>query len=134
MVYTVLIGIICLGVMMYMFDIQISEVKYSTNTKKYLLKDDNYQKSTEYLKTLFFTYINENKDGINKVGIDEFFNVDKASIVKYDKSKVSYSNKTNEFIFITPYKLLINRNDYFKLQASSDSFELIFIKTEYTNN
>ena len=60
MLYTILIGIICLIIMMYIFDIQMSEVKYVTSTKRYLLKDDNYQRYKEYLLTLFFTYINEN--------------------------------------------------------------------------
>ena len=73
MVYTVLVGTICLIIMMYIFDIQMSEVKYSTSTKRYLLKEDNYQKYSEYLMTLFFTYISENNEDIKKVGINEFF-------------------------------------------------------------
>ena len=134
MVYTVLVGIICLIIMMYIFDIQMSEVKYSTSTKKYLLKDDNYQKYNEYLMTLFFTYISENNDVIKKVGVEEFFYNPTSYIVKYEKAKVCYSNRTNEFIFTTPYEYRVNRNDYFKLQASGESFQLIFIKTNYTNN
>lgn len=130
MVYTTLVGIICLIIMMYIFDIQMSEVKYSSSTKKYLLKDDNYQKNSEYLMTLFFTYINENIEVIKKLGISEFFYNSKV-IIKYEKAMVSYSNKTNEFIFTTPYEYLINRNDYFKLQAIGESFQVVFIKTDY---
>jgi hypothetical protein len=134
MLYTVLIGIICLIVIMYIFDIQMSEIRYATSTKKYLLKDDNYQRYKEYLMTLFFTYINENNDGIKKLGINEFFYNCKNDIVKFEKSKVIYSSKTNEFIFITPYEFTTNRNDYYKLQAMGESFQLVFIKTIYTNN
>ena len=130
MVYTILVGIICLIIMMYIFDIQMSEVKYSTSTKKYLLKDDNYQKYNEYLMTLFFTYINENIEVIKELGINEFFYNSK-DIVKYEKAKVSYSNVTNEFIFTTPYEYLTNRNDYFKLQLIGNSFQMVFIKTDY---
>ena len=133
MIYTVLVGIICLVIMMYIFDIQMAEVKYSTSTKKHVLKEDNYQKYKEYLMTLFFTYINENNEQIKKVGINEFFFNSKSDIVKYEKAKVSYSNKTNEFKFTTPYEYLTNRNDYFKLEAIGESFQIVFIKTDYTN-
>jgi len=133
MVYTILVGIICLVIMMYIFDIQIQEVKYSTSAKKYLLKDDSYQKYSEYLMTLFFTYINDNSEGIKKLGINEFFYNSKSYIVKYEKAKVSYSNKTNEFIFATPYEYRINRNDYYKLQGMGESFVMVFIKTDFTN-
>ena len=131
MVYTILVGIICLIIMMYIFDIQMSEVKYSTSTKKYVLKDDNYQKYKEYLMTLFFTYINENNEEIKRLGINEFFYNSKSDIVKYEKAKVSYSNKTNEFIFTTPYEYRTNRNDYFKLEVIGESFQMVFIKTRY---
>jgi S-adenosylmethionine hydrolase len=131
LVYTVLVGIICLIIMMYIFDIQMAEVKYSTSNKKYILKEDSYQKEKEYLMTLFFTYINENNAGIKKVGTIDFFCNIKSSIVKYKVSKVNYSNKTNEFIFITPFEYTINRNDYYKLAANGESFKLVFIKTEY---
>ncbi|MGH4125679.1 MAG: hypothetical protein ACREV6_22435 [Clostridium sp.] len=134
MVYTILVGIICLIIMMYIFDIQMSEVKYSTNTKEYLLKEDNYQRYSEYLMTLFSTYINENNEVIKKIGINEFFYNSKDYIVKYEKAKVSYSNNTYEFIFTTPYKYGANRNDYFKLQGNGESFKMVFIKTDYTNN
>lgn len=133
MVYTIYMGIICLVIMMYIFGIQMSEVKYSTSTKKYLLKDDHYQRYKEYLITLFFTYINENIEGIKELGVNEFFYNCKGDIVKYEKAKVIYSNKTNEFIFITPYEYMTNRNDYFKLQTIGDNFQMVFIKTTYTN-
>ena len=131
LVYTILVGIICLIIMMYIFDIQMAEVKYATSNKKYILKEDVYQKDKEYLMTLFFTYINENNAGIKKVGIVDFFSNIKSSIVKYGASKVSYSNKTNEYIFTTPYEYTINRNDYYKLVANGERFKLVFIKTEY---
>ncbi|MBU3126585.1 hypothetical protein [Clostridium tagluense] len=130
MVYITLVGIICLTIMMYIFDIQLSEVKYSKSTKVYLLKEDEYQRYSEYLMTLFFTYINENKEEIKK-GINEFFYNSKSYIVKYEKAEVNYSNKSNEFIFITPYKYGANRNDYFELQTIGESFHMVFIKTEY---
>ena len=116
---------------MYIFDIQISEVKYSTSTKKYLLKDNNYQKYKEYLMTLFFTYLNDNNEAIKKVGINQFFYNCKSYIVKYDKASVSYSNITNEFIFSTPYEFAINRNDHYKLEVFGESYQTIFIKTDY---
>jgi len=131
MVYTILVGIICLLIMMYIFDIQMSEVKYSTSTKKYLLKDDNYQKYSEYLMTLFYTYIDVNNEEIKRLGISEFFYNSKSYIVKYEKAKVSYSNKTNEFMFTTPFEYNTNRNDYFKLQGIGESFQMVFIKTDY---
>ena len=55
MVYTILVGIICLIMMMYIFDIQVSEIKYSISAKKHILKEDNYQKYKEYLMTLFYS-------------------------------------------------------------------------------
>lgn len=133
MIYTILVGIICLIIMMYIFDIQMEEVKYSLSTKRYVLKDDNYQRNKEYLMTLFFTYINENHVQIKNVGINDFFYNFKSDIVKYEKAKVSYSNKSNEFIFTTPYEYLTNRNDYFKLEVIDDNFQMIFIKTVYSN-
>lgn len=131
MVYTILVGIICLIITMYIFDIQMSEVKYSTSTKAYLLKEDSYQRYSEYLMTLFFTYINENNEGIKKIGINEFFYNSQDYIVRYEKAKVSYSNQSNNFIFATPYKYGAYRNDYFELQNIGDSFQMVFIKTDY---
>ena len=131
LVYTVLVGTICLIIMMYIFDIQMSEVKYSTTNKGYLLKEDTYQRYSEYLMTLFYTYLNENNEAIKTLGIKEFFYNSKSYIVKYEKAKVSYSIKSSEFIFITPYKYGVNRNDYFKLQAISESYNMVFIKTDY---
>ena len=133
MIYTMLIGIICLIIMMYIFDIQRSEMKYSTSSKKYMLKEDNYQRYKEYLMTLFYTCINENYQQIKKLGINDFFYNFKNDIVKYEAAKVTYSNKTNEFIFTTPYEYRSKRNDYFKLEVIDESFQLIFIKTDYTN-
>ncbi len=131
MVYTILVGVICLLIMMYIFDIQISEVRYSTSNKEYLLKEERYQKYSEYLMTLFFTYLNDNKEAIKKSGINEFFYNSKDPIVKYEKSKVSYSNNINKFIFTTPGSYGANRNDYFELKATDESFQMIFVKTEY---
>jgi len=131
LVYTILVGIICLIIMMYIFDIQIAEVKYSTSNKKCILKNDAYQKDKEYLMTLFFTYINENKVAIKTLGINSFFYNFKNNIIKYDKSKVTYSNITNQFVFVIPYEYTTNRNDFFKLEASLESYKLVYIKTEY---
>lgn len=133
LIYTVLVGLICLIMMMYIFDIQMSEAEYSKSNKVYILKEDNYQKYKEYLMTLFFTYIDENDDGIKTLGIDEFFYNTKDSIVTYEKAKVSYANETQLFIFKTPYDYNTYRNDYFKLKAIDESFQLIFIKTDYSN-
>jgi len=131
MVYTILVGIICLLIMMYILNIQISEVKYSTSNKKYLLKDNNYQKYSEYLMTLFFTYLSENNENIKKVGINQFFYNIKSDIVKYEKASVSFSNINNEFIFSTPYDGSIKRNDYYKLETLGESYQTTFIKTDY---
>ena len=120
-------------VMMYIFDIQMEEMRYTTSTKRHVLKEDNYQKYKEYLMTLFFTYINENYDQIKKIGVNEFFSDSKNEIIKHEKAKVSYSNKTNEFIFTTPYEEKSNRNDYFNLEVTSESFQIKYIKTDYIN-
>ena len=133
LIYTLLIGIICLFMMMYIFDIQVSQIKYSTSTKKYLLKEDIYQKNKEYLLTLFYSFITENNDQITEKGVTNFF-CDFKNIVKYGTASVNYSNKTNEFVFITPYEYRVNRNDYFKLEVSGGSFNISFIRTDYTNN
>ena len=133
LIYSVFIGIICLIIMMYIFDMQMSEVKYSTSIKRYVLKEDSYQKYREYLMTLFFAYVNEKNKQIKELGINEFFYNSNSDIVSYEGAEVSYSNKTNEFIFTTPYEYRSNRNDYFKLEATDENFKLIFIKTDYTN-
>lgn len=132
MVYTVLVGLICIIIMMYIFDIQMSEVEYSRSNKTYILKEDNYQRYSEYLKTLFYTYIVENDDDIKILGIEKFFYNSIGSIVAYDTAMVRYSNITHKFIFTTPYEALTNRNDYFKLVAMGEKFQLIFVKTDYT--
>lgn len=131
LIYTVFVGIICLIIMMYIFDIQVAEVKYSTSTKRYILKEDKYQKYKEYLMTLFFTYINDKKVQIKNLGVNDFFYNCTGDIVKYETAKVDYSNITSEFIFTTPYEVRTTRNDHFKLEASGDSFKLVFVKTDY---
>ena len=108
--------------MMYIFDIQMSEIKYSRSTKKYLLKEDNYQKNKEYLITLFYSFITENNKQITEQGVTKFF-YDFKSIVKYGMASVNYSNKTSEFVFITPYEYRVNRNDYFKLEVVGKVFK-----------
>lgn len=132
LIYTFLVGIICLSIMMYIFDIQMSEVKYATGTKKYVLKEeDNYHRCKEYLMTLFFTYINANSAQIKILGINEFFKGSTNEIVKYEGAKVIYSNVIKEFIFVTPYEARTNRNDYFKLEDDGENFKMVFIKTYY---
>lgn len=133
LIYTVLVGLICLIIMMYIFDLQMAEAEYSSSNKTYILKEDNYQKYKEYLMTLFYTYIDENDDVIKTLGIDEFFYNTKGNIVTYDKAKVIYSNVTKVFIFTTPYDYRTNRNDYFKLKAIDENFRVIYIKTDYTD-
>jgi len=133
LIYTILVGIICLVIMMYIFDIQASEVKYSTSTKRYVLKEDSYQKYKEYLMTLFFTYVNENSVEIKKIGINAFFYNSTGDIVKYETARVNYSNITSEFIFKTPYDVRTNRNDHFKLEDNGEEFNIVFVKTNYTN-
>lgn len=132
LIYTILIGIICLVIMTYIFDIKVAEVKYSASTKRYILKDDSYQKNKEYLTTMFFTYIKENSKQIKEVGANEFFNNFNSDTIKYGKANVSYVKSENEFIFATPYEDRINRNDYYKLESTGESFKIIFIKTDYT--
>ncbi|MGH4120040.1 hypothetical protein [Clostridium sp.] len=132
MVYTVLVGLICIIIMMYIFDIQMWEGEYSKSNKTYILKADNYQRYNEYLMTLFYTYIGENYDDIKASRIEKFFYDSIGSIVTYELAKVRYSNITEEFIFTMPYDTLTNRNNYFKLKAMGDRFQLIFTKTDYT--
>ena len=151
LIYTILVGIICLTIMMYIFDIQMSEVEYSASNKKQILKEDNYQRDKEYLMTLFFTYINENKDKIKADGITEIFYDPTGDTAEYktieyktiedkiiedkkieDKTaKVIYSKKTNELIFTTFDKYRTTRNDYFKLEIIDEKFQIIFIETKY---
>lgn len=132
MVYTVLVGLICIMIMMYIFDIQMSEVEYSRSNKTYILKEDNYQRYSEYLMTLFYTYILENDYDIKTSGIEKFFYDSIGSIVTYELAKVRYSNITQEFIFTMPRDAVTNRNNYFKLKALGEKFQLIFVKTDYT--
>ncbi|MBU3176345.1 hypothetical protein KPL47_08165 [Clostridium estertheticum] len=133
LIYTILVGLVCLTIMMYIFDVQLSEVKYSTSNKKHVLKDDNYQRDKEYLMTLFFKYINANKVQINQVGINKFFFDSLSSTVKYGGALVTHTNLTNEFIFITSNEKNEKRYDYFNLEDSGEKFKLIFIRTEYHN-
>lgn len=133
MVYTIFVGIICLTIMIYIFDLQISELKYSVNSKKYILKEDNYQKYREYLMTLFYAYIDENNDEIKNKGIKDFFRNINRVVVNYEKSNVIYDKVKNEFIIKIPYGDLVLRNDYFRLEKINDCLKLVFIKTEYTN-
>lgn len=122
LIYTILVGIICLAIMMFIFDINMTEVKYSASSKKYILKEDNYQRDKEYLMTLFYTYINVNKVQIKSEGIDKFFPDSKSSIVEYGKAKVTHPNATNEFVFTTPYEETTNRSDCFKLDVIDEKF------------
>ena len=133
MIYTILVGIICLSIMMYIFDNQMAEVKYSTSAKRCVLKEDNYQKNKEYLLTLFSTYMDDHKEEIRieKDGTIKFFCDFTGDIVKYETSTVGYSKTTNEIIFTTPDEYRTTRNDYFKLEVVGESFEMIFVRTEY---
>ena len=133
LVYTLLVGILCLIIMMYIFDIQMSQIKYSTTNKRYLLKDDNYQRDKEYLMTLFSTYIDTNKVEIKRLKITNFFHDITGSVVSYQAAKVTYNNITNEFIFATPYDINAYRNDYYKLETFDEDFKMIFKKTIYSN-
>ena len=125
LIYTILVGIVCLSIMMYIFDSKMSEFKYSTSNKKYVLKEDNYQRDKEYLMTLFFTYINANKENIKSLPNSL------SSIVEYSNAKVIHASLTNEFIFITPNEAEGYRYDYFNLSVIGEKFKLIFLKTEY---
>jgi hypothetical protein len=116
---------------MYIFDIQMAEVKYSIRNKTYVLKEDDYQRYNEYLMTLFHTYIVENDEGIKTAGIDQFFYNYIGNIVTYETAKVRYLNSSQEFIFSTTYDDNNNRNDYYKLIATGERFQLTFVKTEY---
>lgn len=133
LIYTILVGIVCLTIMMYIFNVRLSEVKYSTSNKKYVLKDDNYQRDKEYLMTLFYKYINTNKVQIRVEGINKFLFDSLSSIVRYGSANVSHTGSTNEFIFITLNVTNEKRYDYFNLEDSGERFKLVFIKTEYYN-
>ena len=131
LIYTILVGLVCLTIMMYIFDVQLTEVKYSTSNKNHVLKDDNYQRDKEYLMTLFFKYIDANKVQIKQAGINKFLFDSLSSSVKYGGASVTHINSTNEFDFITPYDMLNNRHDYFILEDNDKKVQLIFIKTKY---
>ena len=136
LIYTILLGIICLTIMMYTFDIKMSEVEYSASNKKHILKEDNYQRDKEYLMTLFSTYINENKDKIKTDGTTEGFcdstgDMAECKTIEYDTAKVIYSKKTNELIFETFDQYRTTRDDYFKLEIIDEKFQIIFIETKY---
>lgn len=133
LIYTLLVGIICLIIMMYIFDIQMSQIKYSSSNRRYALMDDNYQRDKEYLMTLFSTYIDTNKVEIKRLKATNFFNDITGSIVSYASAKVTYNNTTKEFIFATPYDINAFRNDYYKLETLDEDFKMVFIKTLYSN-
>ena len=142
LIYTILIGIICLAIMMSIFDIYMAEVKYSISAKRYILNEDSikktdankiedtYQKDKEYLMTLFLSCIDANSIEIKAKEINKFFPNSTSSIVTYGKAKVTHPNSTNEFIFTTPFELSRNREDYYNLAIIDGSFEMVFIKTE----
>lgn len=131
LIYTILVGIICLIIMMYVFDIQVSEVKYSTSSKRNILKEDNYQKQKEYLLTLFSTYIDDHKAEIVEDGVTEFFEKSTGDIVNYETSNVTYSDDKKEFSFTTYYQYRTTRNDYFKLEVIEGNLKMTFIRTKY---
>lgn len=131
LIYTILVGIICLIVMMYVFDIQVAEVKYSTSSKRNILKEDNYQKQKEYLLTLFSTYIDDHKAEIVEDGVTEFFEKSTGDIVNYETSNVTYSDDKKEFSFTTYYQYRTTRNDYFKLEVIEGNLKMTFIRTKY---
>jgi len=133
LIYTILIGIIGLSIMMYIFDIGLAEVKYSSSSKRYSLKEDSYQRRIEYLLTLFSTYINTNKLQIKTLGINNYFGNLAGNIVSFEKAKVTYSNTSYQFNFTTPYDSFTNRNDYYKLEFVGEDFKRTFVKTDYTN-
>lgn len=118
-------------IIMYIFDAQMSEIKYSTSNKKHVLKDDNYQRDKEYLMTLFYKYINTNKVQIRADGINKFLFESLSISVKYGDAMVTHANLTNEFDFKTPYDTLNNRHDHFILEDIDEKYKLIFIRTEY---
>jgi hypothetical protein len=132
MVYTIFVGIICLLIMMHIFNLQVSELKYSVSAKKSILKVDNYQKYKEYLMTLFYSHIDKNNNDIKTKGIKEFFCNGNSVVVSYGGGNVTYK-KDNEFVFEIPYGSLVLRNDYFRLETINESLKLVFIKTEYRN-
>ncbi|MBX4259145.1 hypothetical protein KTC96_12490 [Clostridium estertheticum] len=131
LIYTILVGLVCLTIMMYVFDVQLSEVKYATSNKNHVLKNDNYQRDKEYLMTLFFKYINANKVQINQEGINKFSFDSLSNTVKYGSANVSHTGSTNQFIFITSDVKNEKRYDYFILEDSGEKFKLIYTKTEY---
>ena len=132
LIYTILVGLVCLTIMMYVFDVQLSEMKYSTSNKNHVLKDDNYQRDKEYLMTLFFRYIDENKIKISELEVNKLLFKSLSSSVKYGTTAmVTYSDITNEFDFITAYEQLNNRHDYYILEGIGEKFKLIFKRTEY---
>ena len=118
-------------IMMYIFDAKMSEIKYLTSNKKYVLKEDSYQRDKEYLMTLFFKYINENRVQIKTDTINVFFAKSIISIVHNNWAKVTHPGSENGFIFITINGTQGYRYDYFNLEDTSEKFKLIFIKTEY---
>ncbi|MFT5874030.1 MAG: hypothetical protein ACI8WT_002990 [Clostridium sp.] len=131
LIYTTLVGIICLIIMMHVFDIQVSEVKYSTSSKRNILKEDNYQKQKEYLLTLFSTYIDDHKTEIAEDGVTEFFKKSTGDIVNYETSNVTYSDDKEEFSFTTYDQHRTTRNDYFKLEVIEGNIKMTFIRTKY---
>ncbi|WP_298837293.1 hypothetical protein [Clostridium sp.] len=131
LIYTILVGLVCLTIMMYVFDVQLSEMKYSTSNKNHVLKDDNYQRDKEYLMTLFFKYIKQNEIKISEVGVNKLLFNTLSSCVKYGKALVTYSDITNEFDFTTVYDQLNYRHDYYILEEIDEKFKLIFKRTEY---
>ena len=135
LIYTILVGIVCLTIMMYIFDARLSEVRYSTSNKKYVLKENNYQRDKEHLMTLFFAYINTdtNKGEIIK-GINKFFSKSPSCIVEYVGSKVTYIDEKNGFDFTTLYVTPYKRHDYYILEYIDEKFKLIYKRTVYSLN
>jgi len=133
MVYTIFVGIICLLIMMYVFELQLSELKYSVSAKKQILEADNYQKCREYLMTSFYTYIDKNDGEIKNKGSEGFFYNTNGVVVDYEKNNVMYDKVKKEFIFEIPYSNLVYRHDYYKLENVNECLKLVFIRTDYIN-
>ena len=131
MIYTLLIGLLCLLVALYCLKFHYNNNNNAILLEKNLCKTSILYNSREYLLTKLKMLMVEKTAGLTEDKIKIFFLTNSIENIIYNHSSLKYDNINNCIILISYVDEYFHREDYYDCKIINSNINFIYKYTTY---
>jgi len=131
MIYTLLIGLLCLLVALYCLDFYSNNLKNSTLLEKNLCKTPILYNSKEHLLTELKMLIVEKQLCFTEEKVKVFFLSNSIENIIYNHCYLKYDNNSNCIIMVSYVDEYYHREDYYDYKVINTNIYFIYKYTTY---